>query len=65
MNTASIKYNKIIGKDGMFSGSMTGVQDDIVAMFASKPRKERPLVLSITPMKKRNIVMTVATYPNF
>ena len=34
MNSAVLKYNQIMGRDGDFGGSITTVQDDIVAMIA-------------------------------
>ena len=39
MNTATVKFNKIIGKAGKFQGSVTTVQEDIVAMFAKRSNK--------------------------
>ena len=34
MNSVVLKYNQIMGRDGDFGGSITTVQDDIVAMIA-------------------------------
>ena len=46
MNSAIVKYNKIVGKEGQFKGSITSVHEDIVAMVtrsakdtATKKRK--------------------------
>ena len=41
MNTATVKFVKIIGKAGKFQGSVTTVQEDIVAMFAKHTNKCR------------------------
>ena len=38
MNSAVVKYNKIIGKEGQFKGSVTSVHEDIVAMITKKAR---------------------------
>ena len=53
MNTATIKYNKIIGKDGKFSGSMTCVQDDIVSIFAIRSKKRKATSPSKTLNEER------------
>ena len=43
MNSAVLKYNKIINKYGGFKGSITTVQDDIVAMMTqAKLKKPKP-----------------------
>jgi len=44
MNSATIKYNKIIGSsfDGNFQGSITTVQEDIVAMMVQNIKKRNP-----------------------
>jgi len=44
MNSATIKYNKIIGSsfDGKFQGSITTVQEDIVAMIAQNIKNYKP-----------------------
>ena len=39
MNAAVMKYNKIICEMGKFTGSMTTVQEDIVAMVAKQTKK--------------------------
>ena len=36
MNSATMKYNKIITKEGTFKGSVHTIQDDIVALFTEK-----------------------------
>jgi len=43
MNSAVIKYNKIIGEDsqGNFGGAITTIQEDIVAMMAVKTNKRK------------------------
>ena len=35
MNQAIIKYNKIVGKEGKFEGSVMTIQEDIVAMLVN------------------------------
>ena len=41
MNSAVMKYNQIVGRDGDFGGSITTVQADIVAMFAKDGNKRK------------------------
>ena len=41
MNAAVMKYNKIICDKGKFSGSITSVQEDIVAMIAKSTKRKR------------------------
>jgi len=41
MNAAVMKYNKIICEKGKFAGSITTVQEDIVAMVAKQPLKRK------------------------
>ena len=38
MNSATIKYNKIAATEGGFKGSVHSVQEDIVALFATKAK---------------------------
>lgn len=39
MNKAVIKYNNIVCVSGQFSGSITTVQEDIIAMIANKQKQ--------------------------
>ena len=39
MNPITIKYNKIVGVSGQFSGSITTVQEDIISMIATKQKQ--------------------------
>jgi len=41
MNKAVIKYNKIVCVSGNFSGSITTVQEDIIAMIATKQKTNK------------------------
>ena len=41
MNQATVKYNKIVAKEGKFEGSTTTVQEDIVAMFSQGSKKRK------------------------
>ena len=41
MNQATVKYNKIVAKEGTFEGFTTTVQEDIVAMFSQGSRKQK------------------------
>ena len=41
MNSATIKYNKIATTEGGFKGSVHSVQEDIVALFATKANSHK------------------------
>ena len=41
MNSATIKYNKISATEGGFKGSVHSVQEDIVALFATKANSQK------------------------
>ena len=53
LNSAVVKYNKIIGKEGQFKGSVTSVHDDIVAMVTRKAQKKRKTSDDVTPPAKK------------
>jgi hypothetical protein len=48
MNSAALKFNKITSTKGGFQGSVTTVQEDIVALVSNSAIKRKPTPLPLT-----------------
>ena len=63
MNSAVLKYNQIMGRDGDFGGSITTVQDDIVAMIAKngnnhKRKNDEQEILRLNDLDNHHHLLT-------